>query len=69
MAVPSEKYLLWQRGFTFADEWLFYLLLLYLFEQQHYRMMSVVAVIGTIIIVYSYKRQWDMETQRWSSED
>jgi len=61
----SETYLIFQRIITFLDEWLFYALLTFLFVREHYVMMSVVAILGSILILNSYRRQWSMEEQRF----
>lgn len=61
----SERYLIFQRVMTFLDEWLFYGLLLYLFESGHFRLMAVVACLGTIFVANAYKRQWAMEAKRF----
>jgi len=63
--IPSEKYLLTQRLFTFLDEWLFYLTLGILYYTEHYTMMAVVAVHGAIFILNSYRIQWKMEKKRF----
>lgn len=61
----SERYLIFQRVMTFCDEWLFYGLLLYLFERGHYGMLVPVACLGTLFVANSYKRQWAMEAKRF----
>lgn len=61
----SERYLIFQRLMTFFDEWLFYLLLLYLFERGHMGMLLVVTILGTVFVAHSYKRQWTMEEKRF----
>ena len=66
---PSERYLIFQRTITFLDEWLFYGLLLYLFVNEHYGMLCVVALLGAIFILNSYRRMWGMEKQRFGRLD
>ncbi len=61
----SEGYLIFQRSVTFLDEWLFYGLLLFLYLNQHFLMLTLVAPIGGFFIWNSYKRQWAMEKKRF----
>lgn len=61
----SERYLIFQRAMTFLDEWLFYGLLLYLFERGHMGLLMVVALLGACFVANSYKRQWAMEEKRF----
>lgn len=61
----SERYLIFQRLMTFCDEWLFYGLLLYLFERGHTAMLVCVAFLGACFVANSYKRQWAMEEKRF----
>lgn len=69
--IPSEKFLLTQRLFTFLDEWLFYgvLILLYFhgkMEKDPVIFWLVVFLGGSFILV-SYIKQWYMETIRFES--
>jgi hypothetical protein len=66
--IPSERYLLIQRAFTFFDEWLFYVVLLLLFFSGHYRTCGAVLFAGGIFIGYSYVRLWEMEEMRFGPE-
>jgi len=63
----SEGYLIFQRSVTFLDEWLFYGLLLFLFLNQHFLMLILVAPVGGLFIWNSYKRLWVMEKQRFGN--
>lgn len=63
----SERYLIFQRVMTFLDEWLFYALLLFLFEREHMVMLAVVALLGATFTINSYRRQWRMEAKRFGS--
>jgi len=63
--IPSEKYLLLQRLFTFLDEWLFYLVLGILYYTGNYKMMILVAIHGVVFIANSYRLQWKMERERF----
>ena len=54
------------RILTFFDEWLFYALLIFLYAlHKHYDWplwpFTAAAIIGTISILNSYGRQWEME--------
>jgi len=69
MNIPSEKYLLIHRIFTFFDEWLFYGVLLLLYFTESYLLMLPVFLFGSCAIMYSYKRQWAMESSRFDSKD
>lgn len=62
---PSETYLMFQRIITFLDEWLFYLLLLYLFENNYIVAFTVTAIIGSFMMAISYLKQWHIESQRF----
>ena len=63
--VPSEKYLLVHRLFIFLDEWLFYITLGILHFTGNHLIMGIVAVLGAIFILNSYRRQWVMEKMRF----
>jgi hypothetical protein len=65
--VPSEEYLLSQRRLLFLDEWGLYLVLGVLFFTQNYLMMLPVIIFGACAVGYSYKRQWEMEADRFKS--
>lgn len=65
MEPPSEWYLIEQRKLLFKDEWLFYALLALLFFTNHWYMMVPVSILGATFVLYSYKRQWEMERQRF----
>lgn len=64
---PSEQFLLAQRLFTFFDEWLFYLLLTYLYVND-YAALVPVAFIGGTMIAISYAKQWYSEYQRFHNK-
>ncbi len=61
---PSEQFLLAQRLFTFFDEWLFYLLLTFLYVNDYGALYPVAAIGGTMIVI-SYAKQWYSEYQRF----
>lgn len=67
MAKPSEKYVLFQRLFTFLDEWGLYAVLLGLLTAGYYIDTYFlfygipVVIYGAICIGYSYKRLWRLE--------
>lgn len=65
MEPPSEWYLIEQRKLLFKDEWLFYGLLVLLFFTNHWYMMVPVTILGASFVLYSYKRQWEMEEMRF----
>ena len=65
MPKPSEKFLLTQRLFTFFDEWLFYLLLTYLYVT-HSDVFWPVLAIGGLMIGLSYYKIWKMEAEVFS---
>jgi len=62
---PSEKYLLAHRLFIFLDEWAFYITMATLYFTGEYMMMIPVGVIGTILIINSYRLQWKMRASRF----
>lgn len=63
--MPSERFLLLHRLFTFLDEWLFYLLLIFWWVRSDWIALAITAVLGTIFVLYSYKRQWAWEDARF----
>ena len=64
--IPSEKFLLTQRLFTFLDEWLFYALLGYLiFSNASFVLVALTAIIGTAATLTSYARLWRYEQNRF----
>jgi len=64
--IPSEKYILIQRLILFADEWLFYsvLIMLWLMSAPLLLFLAVVSF-GAFGVSLSYKRQWAMEASRF----
>lgn len=66
---PTERFLLVHRIITFFDEWLFYLLLVYLYVNQHITALIVTASIGGLFIIISYLKQWYMEAARFEVEE
>jgi hypothetical protein len=69
MNVPSEKYLLIHRLFTFFDEWLFYAVLLLLYFTENYLLLIPVLIFGAWAIIFSYKKQWKTEALRFKIDD
>lgn len=67
-AVPTERYILIQRLFTFFDEWLFYLLLAWLYVNNYVTLLVAAAVIGGVAIINSYSRLWKMEDVRFGGK-
>ena len=71
--IPSEKFLLIQRLFTFLDEWLFYGLLTLLYF--HGKMetdpviFGIVGFLGGTFILISYIKQWYTEAMRFESSE
>tara|TARA_R100001244_G_scaffold132233_2_gene107635 strand:- start:1760 stop:2071 length:312 start_codon:yes stop_codon:yes gene_type:complete len=63
---PSEKYILTQRKILAFDEWGLYLLLVVLFFTGHTAMLAGVAVVGGAFVLNSYRRQWNMERDRFN---
>lgn len=47
-------YYLWKRIFLFFDEWLFYVVLIYLFNRGYYKILPFVMVYGISCIYTSY---------------
>ena len=47
-------YYLWKRIFLFFDEWLFYIVLIYIFNRGYYKILPFVAAYGISCIYTSY---------------
>ena len=63
---PSENYILTQRKILALDEWGLYFLLSVLFFTQHFYMLVAVAIVGGTFVLNSYRRQWNMEGDRFN---
>jgi len=65
--IPSERFLIFHRVITFLDEWLFYVLLTYLyFNGAPFYIMAPVISIGATAILFSYKRLWKWENFKYN---
>ena len=66
--IPSERFLLTQRLFVFLDEWLFYILLTFWWIHTEWIPFTITAILGTLLILNSYKLQWNWERKRFNNK-
>lgn len=54
-----------KRVFVFLDEWLFYILLIYLWKTNEMFWFAVAAGLGTCFVIAGYKGLWELEDRRF----
>lgn|GEM_PF-6929229 len=55
------KFLIFKRGFVFLDEWLTYLLFLYLYFKKEYKLIAVLAPFAISFNINGYVGLWGLE--------
>jgi len=65
----TERYLIASRAFIFLDEWLSYLLLLYLATHNHWVLFALVLLPVVLFNLIGYTRHWEWEKRVFGTSE